>query len=137
MPILYALVAGLLFGAGLTISDMVNPARVQNFLDIAGTFDPTLLFVMGGALAVALPGYRLVYRQGAPLAAERFNLAAARDIDARLLGGAAIFGIGWGLAGICPGPAFADLATGSMGIVAFIAAMMGGMLLVRWFTAAR
>lgn len=137
MPIVYALIAGTLFGAGLAISDMVNPARVQNFLDLAGTFDPTLLFVMGGALAVALPGYRLVYRQGHPLAAERFHLPTLKDIDARLLGGAALFGVGWGLAGICPGPAFANLATGNVGVVAFIVAMIGGMFAARWLTDAR
>jgi uncharacterized membrane protein YedE/YeeE len=131
MPIVYALLAGVLFGAGLTISDMVNPARVQNFLDIAGTWDPTLVFVMGGALAVALPGYRLVLGRTAPLSAATFHLPAARDIDRRLIGGAALFGVGWGLAGICPGPAFADIVTFAPGVFVFIAAMLAAMLLAR------
>ena len=131
MPALYALLSGLLFGAGLAISDMVNPARVQNFLDIAGTWDPTLAFVMAGALAVALPGYRLVLTRRAPLAAPAFQLPAADMIDARLIGGAAVFGVGWGLAGICPGPAFADIVTFAPGVFVFIAAMLAAMLLVR------
>jgi uncharacterized membrane protein YedE/YeeE len=131
MPVLHALLAGLLFGAGLTISDMVNPARVQNFLDIAGTWDPTLAFVMAGALAVAYPGYRLVLARSAPLAASSFQLPAARDIDSRLIVGAAVFGVGWGLAGICPGPAFADIVTFAPGVFVFIAAMLAAMLAVR------
>lgn len=131
MPVLHALLAGLLFGAGLTISDMVNPARVQNFLDIAGTWDPTLAFVMAGALAVAYPGYRLVLARSAPLAAPSFQLPAARDIDSRLIVGAAVFGVGWGLAGICPGPAFADIVTFAPGVFVFIAAMLAAMLAVR------
>jgi uncharacterized membrane protein YedE/YeeE len=131
MPITYALLAGVLFGAGLTVSDMVNPERVQNFLDIAGSWDPTLMFVMGGALAVALPGYRLVLGRPAPLSASAFHLPAARDVDGRLIGGAALFGIGWGLAGICPGPAFADIVTFAPGVFVFIAAMLAAMIAVR------
>jgi hypothetical protein len=137
MPIAYALLAGVLFGAGLTISDMVNPARVQNFLDIAGTWDPTLIFVMGGALAVALPGYRLVLGRPAPLSASTFHLPAARDLDGRLIGGAALFGVGWGLAGICPGPAFANLVTMLPGVVVFLAAMLAAMVLVRTISPGR
>jgi len=131
MPALYALLSGLLFGAGLAISDMVNPARVQNFLDIAGAWDPTLAFVMAGALTVALPGYRLVLTRRAPLAAPSFQRPATDTIDARLIGGAAVFGVGWGLAGICPGPAFADVVTFAPGVFVFIAAMLAAMLLVR------
>ena len=130
MPIAYALLAGVLFGAGLTISDMVNPARVQNFLDIAGTWDPTLIFVMGGALA-------LVLGRPAPLSASTFHLPAARDLDGRLIGGAALFGVGWGLAGICPGPAFANLVTMLPGVVVFLAAMLAAMVLVRTISPGR
>ncbi len=124
-----AALAGVLFGAGLAISDMVNPARVLNFLDIAGHWDPTLAFVMVGGLAVALPGYRLVFRRKTPWGDEAFHLPTQRDIDTRLLGGSALFGLGWGLAGICPGPAVAGLVTLQPMLLLFVAAMLAGMLL--------
>jgi uncharacterized protein len=128
MPILIAIIAGMIFGAGLMLSDMVNPARVLNFLDIAGSWDPTLIFVMAGGLAVATVGYRLVLRRRSPVYADAFNLPAQRQIDLPLIGGAALFGIGWGLAGICPGPAFADLATFEPRVWLFVAAMLIGMI---------
>jgi len=103
------LLAGLIFGLGLLISGMANPAKVQNFLDLAGSFDPSLIFVMAGAVLVTFAGYCLVLSQPKPLLAERFRLPAAKDIDARLLGGATLFGIGWGLSGFCPGPAMVSL----------------------------
>lgn len=129
--ILVHLAAGLLFGAGLAISGMVDPAKVTNFLDLAGSWDPTLAFVMGGAVAVAFAGYRIAFARGAPVLADRFELLASNRIDGRLLGGAAIFGIGWGLVGFCPGPAIASLGLGSTGVWLFVAAMLGGMFLAR------
>jgi uncharacterized membrane protein YedE/YeeE len=126
---LFALLAGLLFGFGLALSGMANPAKVLGFLDIAGPWDPTLAFVMGGALAVTLPMFRFVLRQAQPWFAPRFSLPDRQALDARLLGGAAIFGIGWGLAGFCPGPALAALVTGKSAVFAFVAAMIAGFLL--------
>jgi len=128
MPIIYSLLAGIVFGAGLTIADMVNPARILNFLDFAGTWDPTLAFVMAGALAVVIPGYRLVFARGAPAIGGTFNLPTLRRIDLPLIGGSALFGVGWGLAGFCPGPALADLATLEPKVLIFVAAMLVGML---------
>ena len=130
-PILAHLAAGLLFGAGLAISGMVDPAKVTNFLDLAGSWDPTLAFVMGGAVAAAFAGYRIAFARGAPVLADRFELPGRNRIDGRLLGGAAIFGIGWGLVGFCPGPAIASLGLGAGGAWLFVAAMLGGMFLAR------
>ena len=104
-----ALIAGLLFGLGLAISQMTNPAKVLNFLDITGTWDPTLAFVMGGAVLVTLISFRFILKQDRPLFEGQFHLPTRSDIDGRLLGGAALFGIGWGLAGYCPGPGIAAL----------------------------
>ncbi len=128
MVVIWSLLAGVLFGAGLTISDMVNPARVLGFLDVAGDWDPTLMFVMAGGLAVTIVGYRLVLRRAAPLACGKFDLPTQRQIDLPLVGGSALFGIGWGLAGICPGPAFTDLATPEPKVLLFVAAMLIGMI---------
>jgi hypothetical protein len=133
MPLLIALLSGLLFGAGLAISGMVNPAKVLNFLDLAGSFDPTLLFVLGGAVVTTFIGYKLVLRRAEPLFAERFRLPEKTDIDARLVGGAAIFGLGWGLSGFCPGPAIAAVVSLRIEPFIFIAAMAVGMLAVGWF----
>jgi len=121
--------AGLLFGLGLLISGMANPAKVQNFLDLAGSFDPSLIFVMAGAVAVTFAGYRLALRRPRPILAERFYLPTAKDIDLRLLAGTALFGIGWGLSGFCPGPAVTSLALMAKGTLAFVPAMIGGMAL--------
>jgi uncharacterized membrane protein YedE/YeeE len=129
MPVICAILTGVLFGAGLTLSDMVNPARVLNFLDIAGNWDPTLMFVMGGGLAVSIPGYWLIFRRGVPLYADAFQLPSSQRIDLPLVAGSALFGIGWGLAGICPGPAIADLVTLDSKVWLFVAAMLAGMLL--------
>src|SRR5687767_10206751 len=114
MQIVIALVSGMIFGAGLAISGMVNPAKVLNFFDIAGTWDASLIFVMAGALMVTAIGYQLAFRRRAPIFAPQFNLPTARDIDARLIGGSALFGLGWGLSGFCPGPALASLTTLSL-----------------------
>ena len=122
------LVCGLIFGLGLAVSGMIDPARVRGFLDLFGTWDPSLAFVMGGALAVAVPGFRLVLRGSRPVLAPAFDLPTRRDLDARLIGGAALFGIGWGLAGYCPGPAIAALTLGAPATYVFLAAMLAGML---------
>jgi len=125
------LLAGLIFGLGLLISGMANPAKVQNFLDLAGAFDPSLLFVMAGAVVVTLVGYRLVLRAPKPVLTERFHLPAVKDIDARLVSGAALFGIGWGLSGFCPGPAITSLALLAKGTLVFVPAMLAGIALAR------
>jgi uncharacterized protein len=132
MPLITALVSGLLFGAGLALSGMVNPAKVLNFLDLAGTFDPTLVFVLGGAVVTTFIGYRLVLPRR-PLFAERFGWPTKTDIDARLVAGAAIFGIGWGLSGFCPGPAIGAVVSLRLEPFVFIAAMAAGMIGVGWY----
>ncbi len=101
--------AGLIFGLGLLISGMANPAKVQNFLDLAGTFDPSLIFVMVGAIVVTFLGYRFAFQRPRPILAERFSLPTAKDIDARVIIGVGPVGIGWGLSGFCPGPAVTSL----------------------------
>lgn len=126
-----ALASGLLFGLGLALSGMTDARRVLGFLDVAGDFDPTLLFVLGGAVATTLCTFRLVLARGRPLFADAFRLPAARRIDAPLLAGAAIFGTGWGLAGYCPGPALAGLGAASGEALWFVPAMFGGLLLQR------
>lgn len=132
MPLLTALVSGLLFGAGLALSGMVNPAKVLNFLDVAGTFDPTLLFVLGGAVVTTFIGYKLVLPRQ-PLFAERFQWPTKTDVDTRLVAGAAIFGIGWGLSGFCPGPAIGAVVSLRPEPFVFIAAMAAGMIGVGWY----
>ena len=128
------LITGLLFGLGLAISGMILPQKVQNFLDVTGNWDPSLILVMGGALLVFMPGYFLLVkpRQRA-LNGEVFHLPSKRQIDRRLLVGSALFGIGWGLGGVCPGPALANLAGISLPLLAFMVAMLLGIWLVcRW-----
>lgn len=118
--------AGVLFGVGLIVSGMTNPAKVQNFLDIAGSWDPSLAFVMAGALSVAIPGFWLVRRREAPVADRKFHIAAIAPVDRNLVGGAALFGIGWGLAGLCPGPAITSTLIGTPAIHVFLPAMLMG-----------
>jgi uncharacterized membrane protein YedE/YeeE len=125
------LVVGLIFGAGLALSDMINPARVLNFLDLAGSWDPSLAFVMGGALIPSAIGYLIVRRMQRPVMADTFCIPENRVIEKRLLAGSAMFGAGWGLAGLCPGPAVAGLAFGMWQPWVFVAAMLAGMLLHR------
>ena len=110
---------------------MVNPSRVLDFLDVAGSWDPTLGFVMAGALAVTTLGYWLVFRRKAPLLDNKFYLPTQTQIDLPLVGGAALFGVGWGLAGMCPGPALSDLVTLDPKVVVFVAAMLIGMIAAR------
>ena len=126
------LLCGLVFGLGLGVSQMVDPRKVLGFLDVAGAWDPSLMLVMGGALLVAAVGFRRVLGRPAPRFGDRFHLSAARAIDAPLLGGAALFGIGWGLAGYCPGPAIASLALGNGEALWFVPAMLAGAGLRRW-----
>jgi len=132
MKLVTAYIAGLVFGVGISISGMANPAKVINFFDIAGTWDPSLAFVMGGALIVALIGYRLVFKTDRPLLEPAFILPVKTDLDTRLIGGSAIFGIGWGLAGFCPGGALPVLVSGGWLVVLFVAAVVAGMAIVRF-----
>jgi hypothetical protein len=133
MPqILAGLAAGLFFGLGLGVSGMADPLVVLGFLDLAGAWNPTLLFVMGGAVPVTFLGYRVIVGRGRPLLAERLRLPTVTRLDAPLLTGAALFGVGWGIAGYCPGPAVASLSAGFPGTLIFVAAMLVGMLGVRW-----
>jgi uncharacterized membrane protein YedE/YeeE len=121
-----AFLAGAIFGLGLAVSEMIDPARVIGFLDVTGQWDATLLLVMGGALAVTVPGFPLILRRPPPLLAAQFSLPTKDKIDEPLIGGAVIFGVGWGLAGFCPGPALAALASLSPTVVSFVAAMIVG-----------
>jgi uncharacterized protein len=122
-----ALVSGLVFGLGLSVSGMLDPTRVRGFLDIAGAWDPSLAFVLGGAVAVSALGTRLAKRMSAPMFDDQFHLPQGRLIDRRLIAGSAIFGIGWGIGGFCPGPALASLTLGLPATVWFVVAMLAGM----------
>jgi uncharacterized membrane protein YedE/YeeE len=127
-----ALLAGALLGAGLALSEMINPARVLAFLDVAGDWDSTLLFVMAGAVALAAIGYPVAKRMQRPLAGSRFYIPESRTLDAPLVLGSALFGVGWGLVGVCPGPAIAALAFAVWQAWVFLLAMLAGMLLHRF-----
>lgn len=121
------LVSGTLFGAGLTLSGMTDPARVRGFLNLFGNWDPTLAFVMGGAVLVMAIAWRIRARMVKPLFGEKFSLPDRGDFDPQLLAGSALFGIGWGIAGLCPGPAVASLALSPISVLPFLAAMLAGM----------
>lgn len=135
MSIAIQFAIGLIFGLGLLISGMSNPAKVLNFLDLAairtGSWDPSLAFVMMGAVAVAFMGFRLVLRRAHPIFDNAFHLPTATELDSRIVAGPAIFGIGWGLAGLCPGPAFVALGYGTSASVMFVIAMFCGMAFAR------
>ena len=132
MPlILSAFGAGLLFGLGLVVSQMVNPAKVLAFLDVFGEWDPSLALVMVSAVAVSALGYVVARRRGVPVFAARLEIPSRRDLEPRLLTGAAVFGVGWGLVGICPGPALTALPLGLWQVFVFVAAMLAGMVLFR------
>jgi uncharacterized membrane protein YedE/YeeE len=122
---------GILFGTGISMSGMANPAKVINFFDIAGAWDPSLGFVMGGAVVVAFIGYRLVLRRPTPVFEPSFDIPQNRRLDARLLTGAGIFGLGWGIAGFCPGGALPALGTLNAEVITFVAALIAGMLVTR------
>lgn len=122
-----AFASGLVFGLGLAVASMTDPAKVLGFLDLAGAWDPSLAFVLAGAVVVTTIGYALVRRRSRPLAAAAFVLPTRTALEPRLVGGAVLFGVGWGLVGLCPGPALATLALGRWEVVVFVAAMAAGM----------
>lgn len=133
MKYLSSFLIGAIFGVGIVISGMGNPAKVQNFFDLFGTWDPSLTFVMGGALLVFAPGYFLLVRpRAAPVLEDEFRLPQRRVIDARLVGGSAVFGVGWGVVGFCPGGAIPMVGTLDTRVFLFIAAMAAGMLIARF-----
>ena len=131
MRVVINVLARLIFGLGLLISGMANPLKVQNFLDLAGSFDPSLICVMLGAVVVTFLGYRLAFSRPRPVLVERFSLPAAKKIDGKLALGAALFGVGWGLSGFCPGPAITSLPLLAKGTLLFVPAMLIGIGLVR------
>ncbi len=133
MQVLASLLCGLVFGAGLLISGMTQPAKVLGFLDVLGRWDPTLAFVMAGALAVSAAGFALARRRGAPLFAAQYLWPTRTDIDRPLVVGSLLFGVGWGLAGLCPGPALENLASLSPRVVGFVLAMIAGMVAEAWW----
>lgn len=131
MRLVASYLIGLIFGIGISISGMANPAKVLNFFDVAGTWDPSLILVMGGALVVTFIGYRMVLPRSAPVFAEKFQLPTNSQLDSRLIGGAAVFGIGWGIAGFCPGGALPALGTGRIEVIAFVAALIAGIFIAK------
>jgi uncharacterized membrane protein YedE/YeeE len=128
---LWTFISGLLFGTGVTVSGMVNPMKVLNFMDLSGQWDASLIFVMGAGLIVTMIGYQLIFRRNAPVFATSFKLPTQTRIDARLVAGAALFGLGWGLSGFCPGPAVASLVFGKSESFVFVAAMAVAMIATR------
>jgi len=130
LVILYLI--GLVFGIGISVSGMANPAKVINFFDVAGTWDPSLIFVMGGALITTMIGYRVVLKRPHPLMDAAYHLPTKTDLDARLIGGSALFGVGWGIAGFCPGGALPVLGTGRIEVIAFTLALVAGMAAARY-----
>lgn len=136
MAIVFQFATGLIFGLGLVLSGMSDPAKVLNFLDLAGIgsgmWDPSLAFVMAGAIAVTFAGFGWVLGRPQPLFGEKFHLPTKQEVDLRIVSGPAIFGVGWGLAGLCPGPALTALGFGSSAAVIFVAAMVVGMLFACW-----
>lgn len=133
MVLFFAWIAGLIFGVGLLVSGMTNPAKVLGFLDLAGTWDPSLALVMAGAIAVATLGFWVAKNRRRSLLGLPMNLPTARHLDRRLIIGSLLFGVGWGLAGICPGPALVLLGSGILKGAAFVLAMLAGMALFEWF----
>lgn len=129
--IFFALVIGMVFGSGIAISGMANPAKILNFFDVAGTWDPSLAFVMGGALLVTAIGYKFVLRRSSPVFDRTFHLPTRRDLDKPLLVGSAIFGIGWGITGFCPGGAIPALGLGHSNAFIFVGSMILGIALAR------
>ena len=137
LRIFAALVCCIVFGLGLAISGMMNPAKVIGFLDVTGSWDPTLAFVMGGALLVAVPAYRLVLGRGHPALAGGLSLPANTRLDTPLILGSALFGVGWGLVGFCSGPAVAAVVTGLPTVLGFVASMVAVMALHAWISGKR
>lgn len=137
MTYLISLLAGLIFGLGLALSGMTSPAKVLDFLDLAGNWDPSLLFVLGGAVGVTAIVFRWILRRKKPLFSDQFFLPLAKNIDGKLIVGALIFGIGWGISGYCPGPAIASLASPNWETWIFLPAMLAGILLQRVLAGSR
>ncbi|RAI03960.1 permease [Acuticoccus sediminis] len=131
MRLIIALAIGAVFGLGISVSGMGNPAKVLNFFDIAGTWDPSLAFVMGGALTVTFIGYRLVLGRPRPVCADSFQLPTKTQVDRRLVAGSAVFGVGWGIAGFCPGGSLPMLGTGLTDVFIFVAALCAGLAAAR------
>lgn len=129
MKLLFTLIVGLIFGTGIALSGMMDPAKVLNFFDLAGTWDPSLAFVMGGALVITFFGYKLVLKRSTPLFGEHFQIPTGATIDKKLVGGSALFGIGWGIAGFCPGAALPALGTGRWEVVLFLVSVAIGFAL--------
>ena len=125
-------IAGILFGFGLTLSGMLNPSKVQSFLNIFGIWDPSLAFVMVGGIIVALIGYNLVFKIEKPIFSEEFDIPTLNHIDLKLIGGSALFGVGWGIGGLCPGPSIAILSTNFYPAIIFTVSMCVGLYLGRW-----
>lgn len=136
MRILTSYLIGLIFGVGISISGMANPAKVLNFFDVTGAWDPSLAFVMGGALIVTFIGYRYVLKRPAPFLSASFQLPTRRDLDLSLIGGSAVFGVGWGIAGFCPGGALPALGTARSEVLIFVAALLGGIVIAKLMQAA-
>lgn len=132
MKLIVAYGVGLLFGIGITISGMANPAKVINFFDITGSWDPSLAFVMGGALIMTYVGYRAIFIMGRPVLETELSLPTRSDLDLRLVGGSALFGIGWGIAGFCPGGALPALGTGNPSVLIFVSALVVGIWIAKW-----
>lgn len=132
MRILTAYLIGLVFGVGIAISGMANPAKVLNFFDVAGTWDPSLIFVMGGALVTTFIGYKLVFGRSTPIMDGSFHLPTNRKIDLQLVGGSAVFGIGWGIAGFCPGGALPAIGTGRWEVIVFMLALLVGVFIAKF-----
>jgi len=122
---------GLIFGIGLIMSGMTNPAKVQNFLDLFGTWDPSLALVMGGAILITMPGFWLVQKRQTPFFEDSFLIPQKTNLDFYLLTGSAMFGIGWGLGGFCPGPVIVSISNGSTGTILFVITMLIGMVLAK------
>lgn len=137
MPVAAGLLLGILFGLGILLSGMSNPAKVLNFFDLAGHWDPSLAFVMGGGLLVNVIGYRLILKRPAPVLMPAFSLPEVTRVDAALVGGAAVFGIGWGLSGVCPGGLVPVLGIGRAEPPIFLAGLLFGIALARWIRARR
>ncbi|MEO4041855.1 DUF6691 family protein [Hoeflea sp. CAU 1731] len=131
MKLIATYLIGVVFGVGISISGMANPAKVLNFFDIAGHWDPSLILVMGGALVTTFVGYKMVFGRNAPIFETHFYLPGSRNIDAKIVGGSAVFGIGWGISGFCPGGALPALGTGRWDVFAFTIALVTGIFLAR------
>ncbi|MCL4148144.1 UNVERIFIED_CONTAM: hypothetical protein GTU68_065543 [Idotea baltica] len=131
MKLLSVYVSGLLFGIGISLSGMANPKKVLNFFDIAGDWDPSLMFVMGGAVVVAFVGYKIVFTRSQPMFDTNFHLPIKKHLDRRLIGGSALFGTGWGIAGFCPGGALPVLSTARIEVILFVTSVIVGLILTR------